>query len=173
MQVAASAEQRADAEKIFNDLLNDISTLNARTASRSAEIRDLIHRLPPDEQEVHQQQSELATTRARLEQERAQLSDLRRQFQEFISTVNKKIAQQKETVKIAFDQYAEGFLLERCALLWSPQKSRVGQTGELIEYAAFEMDMTGSDFKTPHRRTGPNRYQRVSASLLISHSEWH
>lgn len=165
-QVEASAKQRAAAEKAFDDLLNEISKLNTKTAKRSAEINELVRRLPPAEQQVHQQRSELAAAYARLQEDQASLLQLRRQFQEFVTGVNKKIARQAEAIKAAFDQYAKGFLLEDCALLWSPQKSRVGQTGELVEYAAFEMDMTGSNFETAHRRTGPEQVSESQREFI-------
>jgi hypothetical protein len=166
VQVLAATEERAAAEKEFDDQLNEVSRLNAKTATRSAEIRDLLRRLPPDEREVHQQRSELATAYGRLEQDQAELRALRQQFQEFVLVVNEEIAQQKEVIKTAFDQYAEGFLFEDCALLWSPKKSRIGQEGDLMEYAAFEMDMTGSDFQISHRRTGPEQVSESQREFI-------
>ncbi len=166
VQVNASTEERMAAEKDFIDQLNEISRLNARTTVRSAEIRDLLLRLPPNEQEIHQQRSELANYYARLQQDQAELRELREQFHEFVTVVNEQISQQKEVIKTAFDGYAEGFLFEECALLWSPKKSRIGQEGDLMEYAAFEMDMTGSDFKTSHRRTGPEQVSESQREFI-------
>ena len=166
VQVRASAEQRATAEEAFDDLLNKISELNTKTAKRSADINELVRRLPPDEQEIHQQKSQLDADRARLAEDQATLQQLRQHFQAFMTDVNRKIARRSKAIKTSFDQYAKGFLFEDCALSWSPRKTRVGQEGELIEYAAFEMDMTGSNFETTHRRTGPEQVSESQREFI-------
>lgn len=166
IQATASRKSREAAEKIFDDLLARISELNAKTANRSAEIDDLIRRLPPAEQKVHEQRSELATQRARLEADIEALDKLRGNFQRFVSEVNVKIAKQRDAIKTAFDRYASGFLIEECSLTWTPRKSRVGQTGEQIEFAAFELDMTGSNFRIPHRRTSPEQVSESQREFI-------
>jgi DNA repair exonuclease SbcCD ATPase subunit len=160
-QLEAARLNRDGAEKAYDDVLSEISRLTATTARRSAEIDDLIKQLPPDQQVVHQQRSGLAAMRAKLELQRRELETKRALFQDFVAEVNAKIALQKEHIKQAFDQYATGFLFEDCNLMWAPRKSRVGQTGALVEFAAFELDMTGANFISPVRRTGP---QQVSES---------
>jgi hypothetical protein len=166
VQVTASAEERVAAETAFDDLLTGISRLNAKITKRFAEIRDLTRQLPPDEQEVHQARSDLASAYARLALDIEELSRLKQQYEKLVTGDNEKIAGRKDVIKAAFDQYATGFLLEHCALLWSPQKGRVGQEGGLIDFAAFEMDMTGSDFETPRRRTGPEQVSESQREFI-------
>lgn len=154
-QVHASSMQKEAVEEAFDNLLNEIAALNASTTRRTAYIDELVRRLPPAEQKVHEQRSVLTAARAQLAEEQARLFQLRQEFKEFMAAVNQKIAQRSDAIKTAFDEYAEGFLFESCELAWSPRKRTVGQEGELVEYAAFQLDMTGSDFETVHRRTGP------------------
>ena len=65
-----------------------------------------------------------------------------------------------------FADYAGGFLLEAVNLVWSPQRARVGQTGASIEFPAFELDMTGTDFPTPVRRTGPEHVSESQREFI-------
>ena len=80
--------------------------------------------------------------------------------------VTLEIAQFKEAIKAAFNQYAEGFLLEQCELIWSPQKDRVGQTGKNFVFPAFELDMTGSDFPSPVRRSSPEQVSESQREFI-------
>jgi Zn finger protein HypA/HybF involved in hydrogenase expression len=160
-QLEAAKTNRASAEKSYDDILSEISRLTESTARRSADIDDLVRRLPPDEQAAHQQRSGLAAIRSRLELQRNELEIVRTQFQQFVAQLNGKIATQKGHIKQAFEKYATGFLFEDCTLMWAPRKARVGQTGALVEFAAFELEMSGTNFASPVRRTGP---QQVSES---------
>ena len=111
--------------------------------------------------------------RARLARDIAILQNLKDDFQYFVNGVNEKISQQKDAIKASFDEYAKGFLLEASSLTWSLRRSKVGQTGGTIEFASFEMDMTGSNFIIPHRRSGPEQVSdKANANLSILHFEW-
>lgn len=164
--LAASAIERQRAEQIYDELLGGISDLTSRVARRTMEMTDLGRQLPPDQREVETHRSELATLNSRLEQRRSELAELRENFKEFVVGVNLRISQRKEAIKAAFDSYAQGFLFEDCTLVWSPRKSRVGETGELVEFAAFELDLTGADFPSPVRRTGPGQVSESQREFI-------
>ena len=165
-RLSTASRERVSAEQTYDDRLNAITGLTERVARRSKEIEELIRRLPPDEQEVETHRTELATIGSRLEQRRAQLADLREQFAGFVAQVNTRIAEQKDAIKDAFETYAEGFLFEDCSLVWSPHKSRVGETGALVEFAAFELDLSGADFPSPVRRTGPSQVSESQREFI-------
>jgi DNA repair exonuclease SbcCD ATPase subunit len=155
IQRAGSESARADAEASYSNVLAQVSGLTAKTSRRAAEINELISRLPPEERDIHEQRGQLAALNARLEGQKAELGRLRGDFATFIRGVNQDIAVNREKVKSAFDTYAAGFLLEQCELVWQPRRSRVGETGEAIEFPAFELSMSGAGFISPVRRTGP------------------
>ena len=67
------------------------------------------------------------------------------------------MAKQREAIVRVFQTFAEGCLFESCQLRWAPHKSRVGQTGPTVDFPAFEFEMSGSDFPSPVRRSGPEQ----------------
>ncbi len=146
---------RQTAESEHADALRVVSELTAVTSRRAVDIDELVRQLPPDEREVHQQRDAMASMRANVEVRREELNQKRHDFASFVAQVNEKIAQQREAIKTAFNTYATGFLVEECELAWQPRKSRVGETGELIEFAAFELAMSGAGFASSTRRSGP------------------
>jgi hypothetical protein len=160
-QATAAAAERDAAETSYDELVTKIAELASSTATRSADIDNLIRRLPPDEQALHEQRSYLATMRGRLAADRQLLQQLRNGFGQFADRLNIEISSRGEEIKDAFESYASGFLIEGCELVWAPRKSRLGETGELIDFPAFELSMTGAGFRSPVRRTGP---QQVSES---------
>jgi hypothetical protein len=69
---------------------------------------------------------------------------------------NRVIAESADEVKLAFDAYASGFLLEDCALAWTTFRDRLGEGGMLVDFPAFQLDMSGAGFVSPVRRSGPD-----------------
>lgn len=155
IQLDAASEQRKRAEDEYEAMLVQISQLNASTARRSAEIDELVRRLPPGDQDVHKQRAELASSRSRLEVHRETLRGMRADFEEFVGNVNSAIASQKDAIKAEFEKFAKGFLVEECDLVWALRRSRVGETGGTIQFASFELNMTGANFVSAVRRSGP------------------
>ncbi|MEU8010386.1 hypothetical protein [Micromonospora parva] len=160
-QKDGSNNHRLNAEKAYEDLVDEISSLTTQTSRRAAEINSLLRRLPPDEREIHKQRDGLAIMRGKVEQQKRELLELRQSFEAFVQEVNQTISLRKGSIKAAFDEFATGFLFEDCSLKWSPRRSKVGQSGGLVEFAAFELDMSGANFVSPVRRDGP---QQVSES---------
>lgn len=154
-QVTTASSQRDASEAEYDEMLHGIADLTARTSTRSAEIDDLVRRLPTDEQDVHAERGELAAMRGRLEGHREHIQELRESFDLFVQELNRAIAVRKDAIRDEFRKFATGFLIEDCELVWSPRRSKVGETGGTIEFAAFELDMTGANFPSPVRRTGP------------------
>lgn len=158
--------QLDDIEAEYASFVQEVARLNASVAKRSARIDHLVQRLPPDEAEVHKQRKELTTMRSRVEQLRSNLIEKRREFHAFVDKVNRTLVAQSDDIKESFENYARGFLLEQCDLVWSPRRARIGQTGEPIEFPAFEIDMTGTDFPSLVRRTDPEQVSESQREFI-------
>jgi hypothetical protein len=156
----ANAE-RETAERAFDSAVAGIQELNARIAQRAARIDEIVSRLPSDEAELHERRDELAALRGRVEAMKAQLGAQRSSFATFMRGVNRAISKHKSDIQSSFTELAAGFMLESCWLAWSPQKARLGETGDQITFPGFELELGGTDFPSPVRRRGP---QNVSES---------
>jgi len=154
------------AERDHQSHLMLIQQLRATISDRSRRVDHLIRELPPNEADLHEQRSELATLRARVEQMKVELLEKRALFRSLIQAVNRQLVSRSEDIRASFDQFAKGFLLEGCKLAWSPNKGRLGQTGEVFEFPGFEFDMTGADFPSPVRRTGPEQVSESQREFI-------
>ena len=157
---SARERQAAAAEELERQIVA-IQELSTAVAKRAAQIESLARRLPPDETELHEQRSEVAALRARLETMKKELENRRGQFMRLIKRTSREIVAHKDEIRESFEEYAEGFLLEDCKLIWSPHKDQIGEGGRAIDFPAFELEMGGADFDSPVRREGP---QQVSES---------
>jgi hypothetical protein len=153
-------------ETSFDEARLELAELDAKIGERTARIDLLVRRLPPEQQEVHKQRSELASMRSRVETLTKELSDKRDRFSSFVDAQSQGMAQQSAAIMSAFADFAGGFLLETVTLAWAPQRARVGQTGEPIEFPGFELDMTGTNFPTAVRRTGPEHVSESQREFI-------
>ena len=165
-ELTAALAEYKDATREFDYANDQLAELDAKISERSARIDVLISRLPPDEQETHERRSDLAGMRSRTEALATELKQRRDTFAEFIDVQNRAMLKHTEEIMKEFSGYAGGFLLETVDLAWSPQSARVGQTGEAIQFPAFELDMTGADFPTKVRRTGPEQVSESQREFI-------
>jgi AAA domain len=154
------------AESEFNATVSEIAELDSKIAQRSLRVDFLVGQLPPAESEIHRQRSELAGMRGRVETLRADLEILRTEFGIFVESESRQLIAHSSKIKKVFEAYSEGFLLEQCSLIWSPQRARVGQTGMLIEFPAFELEMTGASFTSPVLRSGPEQVSESQREFI-------
>jgi hypothetical protein len=168
LETAVLESRRAldEAEDRYKAQLSAIAALSAEVNDRSLVIDSLVKRLPPEEADMHRQRGELATFRARVESLKADLSAKREAFQGFVKDVSRELVKWSEAIKDAFGEYAQGFLLETCSLLWSPQKALLGQGGVAFDFPAFELDMTGTNFPSPVRRNGPDQVSESQREFI-------
>lgn len=166
LELPEARRQLDDLEAGYASFVQEVARLNASIAERSARIDHLVKRLPPDEAEMHKQRKDLATMRSRVEKLRSDLIEKRQEFRAFVDKVSRTMVAQSDDIKESFEHYAKGFLLEQCDLVWSPRKARVGQTGEPVEYPAFELDLAGTDFPSPVRRTGPEQVSESQREFI-------
>jgi DNA repair exonuclease SbcCD ATPase subunit len=165
-ELKEAAEQLASQEAQYSGLVKELAELEAKITQRSARIDALVRQLPPEEADLHRQRVELGSMRGRLAEMREDLAQKRRAFRAFVGGESKALIARSGEIKSSFEQYAEGFLLEQIALVWSPQSARVGQTGDPIEFPAFELDMGGTDFPSPVRRSGPEQVSESQREFI-------
>ena len=166
IEMEANQAASDSAESTYNKQVLEFARLDAELANRSQRIDSLIRQMPPGEIDLHQQRDELSTMRARLEKERADLKDERSRFSSFVKSHNRSLVGHSQNVIQAFKDYAQGFLFESCSLTWAPQGAQLGQGGDLIDFPAYELDMTGTDFPSPVRREGPEQVSESQREFI-------
>jgi energy-coupling factor transporter ATP-binding protein EcfA2 len=166
IEAVNAADRLSKAELQYEQNVTKISELNAAIAQRSASIDSLIRRLPPEEAALQDQRSELSALRARSAEMQQELDARRSNFQEFLEERNRELVIWSGRIKELFNTYAEGFLLESCELFWSPQRAKLGQTGESFDFPAFEIEMTGADFASPIRRSEPEQVSESQREFI-------
>lgn len=150
-------EVRLEAEAAYEESRKEFNAADEAVIQRRAVIADLVRRLPPDSRMLHQQSAEVSSLRGRLDRLKSELDVLRTKFEQLVRHDTRTMVKQRARIIAAFNAYAEGFLFESSRLHWAPHKSRVGQTGPLVDFPAFEFEMGGSDFPSPVRRSGPEQ----------------
>ena len=165
-EVLEAEEQLEKSESYFDDARMELAELDAAIGERTARIDLLVQRLPPDEQEVHKQRAELASMRSRVAALTKDLEEKQKSFSGFIDAQNQTMARKSAAIMSAFSEFAGGFLLETVELAWSPQSARVGQTGEPVDFPGFELDMTGTNFPTAVRRSGPEHVSESQREFI-------
>lgn len=165
-QLESSEQARTTAEQAFNESVVELGTLDTNISARSLRIDFLLRQLPPEESKRREQLSELSLLRRRLEELKLELTDKLTAFSTFVEAENRSIQVASERIKTAFASFATGFLLESCALIWAPYRSRVGQTGEPMLFPAFGLEMTGSNFSAPTRREGPDQVSESQREFI-------
>lgn len=164
LESARTVGERAEAT--FDALVEEFRRAEHDVAVRRAKVAGLVRRLPADERERRSQSDEVTSLRSRLERLRSDLDRLRGEFETQVKRDMLTIAEQRTKVIDAFQTFAEGFLFESCNLNWAPHKDRVGQTGPTVDYPSFEFEMSGSDFPTAVRRSGPEQVSESQREFI-------
>lgn len=146
----------------------ELAELSNRIDQQYQKIRSLTKQLPPEEASIREAQNSVESLRFRVEALRAQLAEAQANFSEFVGIRTRRMHNIAEELKSAFSKYAEGFLLEKISLSWSPIQQKVGQFRDnpFIEFPAFGLDITGSDFPEPVRRDGPEQVSESQREFI-------
>lgn len=131
-------------------------------------IRSLISQLPPDERKVSEQQDKLQAIEELVTQLRADLQVERAEFAASLETYRAEIQTKAAAIKQHFEQVASGFLFEESGLSWAPVRRTVGQAGggDPVEYPAFAVELSGSDFVGLQRRASPNQVSESQREFI-------
>ncbi len=156
------------AEELYNSYVSRFAECEKGLRERSQRAEYLVRQLPPEEAELHKQRADLSVMRGRVEEMKEQLRIKRTNFKGFVDSVKRDIVGSAQEIKESFDKYAEGFLLEQCRLTWSSQRDTVGIGGSNIpiEFLAFELEMTGTDFISPVRRSEPEQVSESQREFI-------
>ena len=154
--LAGATAARQEAESEFDAHWRTVARLEADIAERGSRINAIVDALPPSELAMREQRDDLSRLRGLLEARKGELAELRREFAGFVAERRDDLMQQAGNISLYFGEFASGFLSEEISLTWSSYRARLGQTGDLIEFPAFDLEMSGSDFGASVRRAGPN-----------------
>jgi energy-coupling factor transporter ATP-binding protein EcfA2 len=149
-----------------------LAQLNVEAADLAADVEALVRQLPPDEQAARRQSEDLTALKRRVKVMNAELQELREAFAGKLTTYRRKIGEFSEQVKTAFDDIANGFLVEEVSLSWTPTREKLGQAGsggvELtpIEYPSFSIEMTGANFSQVQRRDSPEQVSESQREFI-------
>jgi len=141
-----------------------MSQTGANTFERYANA--LIRRLPKEEAELHEKREELSLLRRRVAAMKDDLAERRDQFAAFMENAKDSVVEKAPQIQRVFEEFGREFLVEACSLVWLPRSDRVGETGILIEFPAFEIDMASSTFPSPVRRTGPEQVSESQREFI-------
>jgi energy-coupling factor transporter ATP-binding protein EcfA2 len=164
--LTAALEQRDGAEQIYDAAVTDYEEAATIVADLRAHISALVRRLPPNEQALRAQSSEVSSLRARLDVLSRELDERRSEFETAVRHDMATIVLSRDSIITRFQSFAEGFLFESSHLHWAPHSARVGQTGPTVEFPAFQVEMTGSDFPDPVRRSGPEEVSESQREFI-------
>jgi len=155
--VSSAKTARDEAELTHTELVDSFTEFDIAASKTRAQIAALVRRLPPDERVLREQASEVSSLRGRLERLSRELDISRSEFENLVARDMRSIATYRDEIMSSFKDYARGFLFESSDLRWEPHRDRVGQTGPLVDFPAFEFEMAGSDFPSAVRRSGPEQ----------------
>lgn len=173
----ALAIQAAEQAKARDDANAEHLAASARLAECVRErdeidqkVQDLLLQLPPDQRRVTEQQRKLDGLSDLIADLRAELKVARTEFAEFLGAHRSRIGEFSESIKAKFGEAARGFLFEESQLTWAPRRMQVGQAGAdgavEVEYPAFAVEMTGSDFESAKRREDPNEVSESQREFI-------
>jgi len=156
------------------DAYNQESKRLSECATELAELQEkidfFINQLPPEEQSARRQHEDLKALEHRVVALRAVIKENRESFSHEMNKYREAIRGFADEIKKAFEAAAQGFLLEDSGLSWSPYRSQVGQAGaegvEPIEYPAFGVELSGSDFTSVIRRDGPDQVSESQREFI-------
>jgi hypothetical protein len=166
VRVSEARRSLAEASSSFDVVSTRVQELRRSIATRTGQIDALVRVLPPEEAQLHEQRSELSTLRSELRDSQEDLGGQRTSFKAFVDEMNGEIVQRSSAISEAFSSYAEGFLLEECELVWSPHRAPLGQSGQLFDFPAFELDLSGSNFEAPQRRSSPDQVSESQREFI-------
>lgn len=170
VQATEQARARDQANEEHLAASTELAKCVADRDETDQQVRDLLLQLPPDQRRVTEQQKKLETVNEMITELRAELKVARTDFAEFLGEHRAQIADFSETIKDKFGEAAKGFLFEQSQLTWAPTRTHVGQAGadgvEQVEYPAFAVDLTGSDFGGLQRRENPNEVSESQREFI-------
>lgn len=148
-----------------------LAELNVEVAELSADVESLVRQLPADEQAARKN-DDSALLKRKVDELTADLQVKREAFAGKMETFRRQIGGFADRVKAAFDEIANGFLIETASLTWTPVRQTLGQAGSAgvqlppIEYPSFSVEMTGANFVSVVRRDSPEQVSESQREFI-------
>ena len=170
VQVAEQVRARDEANADHLAASTELAKCVEERDETDQKVQDLLLQLPPDQRRVTEQQRKLDAVNEMITDLRAELKVARTEFAEFLGAHRARIEQFSEGIKAKFTEAARGFLFEESQLTWAPTRTQVGQAGAdgavEVEYPAFAVELTGSNFETVKRREDPNEVSESQREFI-------
>ncbi|WP_363799845.1 ATP-binding protein [Lysobacter firmicutimachus] len=131
-------------------------------------IQSLINQLPPDEKRTADQHAKLVAVGELVTGLRAELAVEREKFRSSLDSYREEIQTFASGIKESFARISNGFLFEDSGLSWAPDRKNVGQAGgmEPVEYPAFAVELSGSNFTGLQRRHTPSQVSESQREFI-------
>lgn len=155
-----------DAEANYKEVAGDLSELNRNMEQRRQRIETIFSLLPKKDIDLQRQHDEFILLRGRLEQLKHDLEGQIKTFGNSLADWKRQIVANATEIQHVCNEYAQQFLTETCSLSWVPYLSMLGQTGARIEFPAFAIEMTGTDFPSAVRRDGPDKVSESQREFI-------
>lgn len=169
-EAQASARLRDEAIRDYETNNDELVRCVAERDDTNDQVQALMLQLPADEHRVTDQQKKLDIVEEMITDLRAQLKAERITFADSLEAYRLTIHQFAEKIKLSFNEAARGFLFEEAGLSWAPVKRNVGQAGtegiEPVEYPAFAVELSGSDFTNMQRRNRPGEVSESQREFI-------
>lgn len=170
IQAAEQTKARDDANAQHLAASAELATCVEERDETDQKVRDLLLQLPPEQRRVTEQQRKLDAVNEMITDLRAELKVARTEFAEFLGAHRVRIGEFSESIKAKFGEAARGFLFEESQLTWAPTRTQVGQAGAdgavEVEYPAFAVELTGSNFESVKRREDPNEVSESQREFI-------
>lgn len=170
IQAAEQVQRRDDASRAYERGSEALAQCALDRGDAHDKVVALINQLPPEEQRVTAQQQKLDLLNGYVEDLKAQIAVERGKFAGSLNQYREDIQHFADAIKRAFAQAAGGFLFEESSLSWVPKRMQVGQAGaaglDPVEYPAFAVELSGSDFVGVQRRDSPNQVSESQREFI-------
>lgn len=170
IQASEQANLRDEASSAYDRDSEALAQCAVERDDAHDKVVALMNQLPPEERRVTAQQQKLDALKELVDDLKAQIAVERAKFAGSLNQYREDIQQFADTIKHAFADAARGFLFEESSLSWVPKRTQVGQAGaaglDPVEYPAFAVELTGSDFVGVQRRDSPNQVSESQREFI-------
>lgn len=176
LKVEAAAVQADEQVRLRNDSSRcyeagslALAQLATDLTDAKAKVDNLNSQLPPSERRLQEQSRRLKAVEELVTELRAKLEVARGEFANSLANYRADIQCFAEQIKQQFENAAAGFLFEDSALSWAPVSQRVGQAGgesDPVDYPAFAVELSGSDFVGLQRRDAPSQVSESQREFI-------
>jgi hypothetical protein len=119
----------------------DLQTKHESLAKEAQRLRLL---LPADDQTKKDVENYIKVTEREIDEKARNIASNIVEYKGRLDGLRSEIESIRENLMQYFADYAGSFLAEKCTLIWKPQKIRLGEATEAIEYPTFAVQMTSA-----------------------------